>query len=173
MGAMLIRKLVPEDAEQIRPLRLRGLAEHPEAFGSSVEEEKERPVKFFIERMKSEEAIGNFMFGAFDEDDQLIGMVGFHRQDHIKQQHKGFIWGMYVPKEHQGKGIGRRLLETTINEVKGRPHLEELILQVASVNEGARKIYESLGFEKYAVEPRSLKVNGKYYDEDYMLLKLK
>ncbi len=170
---MHIRKLVPDDVSQIRPLRLRGLAEHPEAFGSSVEEEKQRPEEAFVERMKSEEAIGNFMFGAFDKNDQLMGMVGFHRQDHFKQQHKGFIWGMYVAGEHQGKGIGRRLLEAAIEEVKDRPGLEELLLQVASVNEGARKMYESLGFKKYAVEVRSLKVDGVYYDEDFMSLKLK
>jgi len=170
---MNIRKLIPDDVSQIFPLRLRGLAEHPEAFGSSVEEEEKRGADFLSERMQSEAAIDNFMFGAFDENDQLMGMVGFHRQDHIKQQHKGFIWGMYVSGEHQGKGIGRRLLEAAISEVKDRPGLEELLLQVASINKGARKMYERLGFVKYAIEVRSLKVDGVYYDEDFMSLKLK
>ena len=39
---MIIRELVPEDAAAFRELRLLGLQLHPEAFGSSYEEESQQ-----------------------------------------------------------------------------------------------------------------------------------
>lgn len=44
---MEIRKLTPEDAALYRTIRLEALRSHPEAFGSSYEEELEYPLSLF------------------------------------------------------------------------------------------------------------------------------
>ncbi|MCW1928107.1 GNAT family N-acetyltransferase [Bhargavaea beijingensis] len=44
-------------------------------------------------------------------------------------------------------------------------------MAVVSDNGPAKKLYTSLGFENYGTEPHALKVGGKYYDEDLMVLR--
>jgi hypothetical protein len=38
---------------------------------------------------------------------------------------------------------------------------------------GARALYASLGFRGVAIKPRVLKVDGRYYDEELIVLDLK
>lgn len=45
MGRLEIRRLNPEDAVLYKALRLEALQNHPEAFGSDYEAEKDRPVE--------------------------------------------------------------------------------------------------------------------------------
>jgi hypothetical protein len=42
---------------------------------------------------------------------------------------------------------------------------------VASAHLPARKLYESLGFQAYGVEPRSLKIGTGYVDDVLMILR--
>jgi RimJ/RimL family protein N-acetyltransferase len=45
-------------------------------------------------------------------------------------------------------------------------------LSVNTENEKAAALYRSLGFEVYGREPRAMRVDGRYHDEDLMLLRL-
>jgi hypothetical protein len=36
----------------------------------------------------------------------------------------------------------------------------------------ARALYRSFGFETYGTEPNALKVDDRYIDEDYMILRI-
>jgi len=112
------------------------------------------------------------VFGAFSDADDLVGIVGVTRDELEKMRHKGFIWGMYVAREYQGQGIAKRLLEAAIAHARGMPGLEQLRLIVGDANAGARRLYESLGFKPFGLEPRELKTDGKYYDSVHMWLEL-
>jgi RimJ/RimL family protein N-acetyltransferase len=50
--------------------------------------------------------------------------------------------------------------------------LEQINLTVMSDNEPAKKLYTSLGFTIYGVERNALKYKGRYFDEDFMVLKV-
>jgi ribosomal protein S18 acetylase RimI-like enzyme len=80
---------------------------------------------------------------------------------------------MYIEPEFRGKGIGKSLLlsliEKATSECEG---LEQIHLTVVSNNEPAKRLYTSLGFEVYGVEPHALKFGGHYLDEDLMILRL-
>ena len=62
------------DAQEFRAVRLRGLREDPIAFGSSYEDEVQRPLDHTIERLRgSARRPGSFTIGAFDpEADQQV-----------------------------------------------------------------------------------------------------
>jgi len=55
---------------------------------------------------------------------------------------------------------------------RGMNGLEQVNLVVAEDSAGARRLYESLGFKPFGVEPRELKVDGNYYNGVHMWLKL-
>jgi len=169
---VIIRRLTERDAEAFRALRLRALREDPEAFGASYEETAAQPLSAMAARLRPDATSHNVVLGAFDDHDSavLIGMVGFRREQPAKSRHKGAIWGMYVPNEARGRGIGRALLERAIAEARTQAGLEQITLAVVSTNAAARQLYLSLGFVVYGVESRALKVDGRYLDEDLMVL---
>jgi hypothetical protein len=61
-----------------------------------------------------------------------------------------------------------RLLET----VKQLSDLQSVLLKVAATQEPARRLYASLGFRSFGNEPRSLRANDQFIDEDHMILDL-
>lgn len=113
----------------------------------------------------------NFIVGLF-EHGELAGMAGFYRQKHTKFRHKGAIWGVYVRPESRGKGAAKAMLIELIRCAKKIPGLEQILLVVAATQDKARKLYESLGFRKYGMEPRSLKIGDEYVDDELMVLYL-
>src|SRR5437868_3547487 len=168
---MDIRKLTESDAEAFWDFRLRGLRESPEAFGSSYEESVLIPLASVAQRMRNESTAGdNFILGAYEG--ALVGMVGFRREERIKDQHKGTIWGMYVLPEMRGRGVGKALMSQAIAYAASLPGLIQIHLAVVSTQDAPRHLYRSLGFEVYGLEPRALKVGDRFLDEELMILRL-
>ena len=166
----VIRPLGPADAPVFREQRIRALREHPDVFGRSPEEVA--PVEVLAEQFRqdagSEE---DFILGAF-EGGALLGVAGCHRERAIKQRHVATIWGVYVVPERRGTGLGRQLVVEAMARARTWKDLECLWLDVTTVNTGARALYASLGFRGVAIKPRVLKVDGRYYDEELMVLDL-
>jgi len=168
---MRIRILEPSDVELYYAFRLRGLKESPEAFGSTFAEESVMSAE--VRRSHFHCTDENFVLGAFGAASQLIGVAGFYRETHLKLRHKGYVWGMYVAPESRGKGVGRALLSSLIERGKSLAGLEQLGLDVVTVNEAARGLYLSQGFEIYALEREAMKHDGEYYDVEQMVLRLR
>jgi ribosomal protein S18 acetylase RimI-like enzyme len=168
---MHVRKLTEADAAEFQQLRLRALRDDPEAFSASYEESHTVPLARVAQRLREESTTGdNCILGAFET--SLVGMVGFMREPGLKEQHKGFIWGMYVQPDRRGQGIGKALLAQVIAHAEHVTGLVQVHLSVVTTQEAARHLYRSLGFEVYGLEPRALKVRGQYLDEEYMVLRL-
>ena len=167
MNAALIeiRPLTPADAAAYRDIRLAGLRESPEAFGSTFDRENIQPLAWFRNRLAASR-----VFGAFCSAD-LLGIAGFAIREGEKERHKGLLWGMYVRPDVRKAGLGRQLVEAVVEYA--RAHVEVIQLSVVSGNELARRLYAALGFVEYGLERDSLKQNGRYYDEILMALDLR
>lgn len=166
-GFVDIRVLTVDDVEEYRALRLRALREEPQAFGSSWEEESQRPPEMAIARLQSSDQAA---FGGYDDNDRLVGMVWLWREGGIKSRHKGYIISMYVAPEARGHGLGRKLLDAAIARARETPGIEQLLLAVTSINTPARSLYLSMGFEPYGLERKALKLGDRYLDEELMVL---
>lgn len=69
-----------------------------------------------------------------------------------------------ILKEYWGLGIGGKIMQTLLDVAKNSK-FEQVELSVASKNERAIKMYESFGFQKTGIIPRSLKyADGTYED---------
>ena len=165
---MEIRYLNADDAGEWLRLRLEALKGDPEAFGASFEEYQALSPEEVKRRLWS--SSDAFVVGAFDED-RMVGMAGFYRDQGIKSRHKGHVGGVYVTAAARGKHVGRRLIERLLERAWTVKGVEQILISVTSTQAAAMALYRSLGFEPFGREPRALKVNGRFIDEEHMLLK--
>lgn len=166
---MNIRRLVAEDTSLYQPIRLEALQNSPEAFASSFEEEAAEPIVWFGKALGSHER-GDFVLGAFDPDDTLIGIIGFHRESRVKLSHKGNIWGMYVRPECRRRGVGKAMLEAALNRVGRLPDLRQINVCIRTPNDAALRLYEQAGFHSFGLEQGASRVGDRFYDACHMQL---
>src|SRR5262249_21811889 len=168
--SIVIRPLGHTDAPIYREQRIRALREHPVAFGRLPE--GGAPVDVSAEQFRVDAGSDtDFLLGAFDGE-ALVGTAGCHREPALKARHIAWLWGIYVVPEQRRSGLARRLVTEAIARARQWKDLECLWLDVTTVNTGARALYASLGFRSVAIKPRSLKFDGRYYDEELMVLDL-
>lgn len=168
MYILEIRILNSLDAPEYRNIRLESLKKHPESFGSSYEEEKDLSIENFKDKLSSPDS---FMFGAFHDNNELIGIVTLKKERLIKLRHRANIVGMYVSPVSRNLGVGRKLISTCIEKAKALEHIEQIHLTVVTTNDAAKNLYLSLGFKSFSVEGRALKLNNNtYIDEEHMVL---
>ena len=163
-AALEVRRLGTSDAAAFQALRLSGLRLHPDAFGSSWEEEMGRPVE------RTAEALAGGYVAGCERDGVLVGIGGLRIGQAVKTRHRGGIWGVYVDPGARGLGVGKRLMTALIDQA--RTQVEDVTLTVSAHNEAAIALYESLGFEPYGLDRGALKIAEDYVDELLMRLVL-
>lgn len=163
-----VRRLVEADAPVYRALRLAGLAAHPQAFGSSWEEEAAYDDTVWRQRVAPPPP--NVSLGGF-VDGRLAGIAGIIVSPRLKQQHKGTVVGVYVEPAARGSGLSRGLLAFLITEARASGLLL-LQLAVSAGNVPARRLYAAHGFRPYGIEPRALRIDGRFVDDELMMLDL-
>jgi len=166
---MNIRPLTTADAHAFQALRLSALVESPSAFGASHEEECDRPLEQIADSLGPE--AGRQLLGAWVEG-HLVGIVAVGREGGLKERHRGFVRSMYVAPRHRGQGVGRQLLDLALALLRAMPGLHDVTLAVTAGNRAAIALYEAAGFVAYATTPDALLVDGMFYDEIGMRLKL-
>lgn len=167
---MELRLLTFADADAFWHLRLEMLRNDPASFADSAEEHENTTVEAARKRLSAGDPAENFVVGAF-EDGNLIGTAGFFRRLNSKERHKGHVWGVYVSPSQRGKGAGKALMLEIIHRARQIAGIEQITL-VASARLPAQKLYESVGFKGYGIEPHSLKIGKDYVDDILMVLML-
>jgi len=163
---MNYRKLNKNDFPAYDALRKEALEKEPEAFGSNEEKEADLRKPRFEAMLNSP---SDFIVGAFNEN-ELVGMSGLFQLKGAKVEHKAVIWGVYVQQAHRQQGVGKEVVQTTVDHAWEDETLNVLQLGVSLNNFPAINLYANLGFESYGVEKRALLVNGQYIDEYLMAM---
>jgi ribosomal protein S18 acetylase RimI-like enzyme len=166
-----VRRLTRADLDAFQSLRLRGLRESPAAFGSTYEEEVDRPLEMVAQRLGGGE--DSAVHGAFNEEGALLGMGGVHREGKRKSRHRAGIWGMYVVPEARGRGLGRALLQALVDHARGMDGVERVELAVEATNTAARALYHAFGFVTYGVQPDAYRADGRSWNAELMTLALR
>nr|WP_057925528.1 GNAT family N-acetyltransferase [Burkholderia ambifaria] len=161
-----IRLLDAADAAQFQSVRLRAVDTSPTSFLPTRAEEAGVPVDEFATRITAthERAV----FGAFD-DASLVGITGVRRDARAKVAHKATIWGVFVDPAYRGRGIAQSLLDSATAHAAQAWECRQLMLCVNAINGTAERLYASQGFVRFGTEPRSLLVDGRFYDEHHMV----
>lgn len=136
VGKYGLRKCLPEDIPGVIAINWAALPEH---YSDS----------FFDERLK--ESPETFLV-AEDESGKLAGYImcrveyGFSNTRRYGLARKGHIVSVAVLEDHRRAGLGRALVEESIEGMKQRG-CSEAYLEVRTSNDPAIKLYADLGFK--------------------------
>jgi predicted GNAT family acetyltransferase len=120
-------RLGPDDWETFRDVRLRSLADSPDAFGSTLEREQAFTEADWRQRVSGP------VYVVLDPGPVSVG--GMFDNDGVGQ-----VWGMWTDPAHRGRGHARRILDVLT------PLHDVVQLHVNLANPAARSVYERCGF---------------------------
>lgn len=126
---------------RVRDLRLRSLAEAPDAFGSTLERERRLVEPDWIEWIEGWPGAANVLFVA-ERDEEWIGMAVGSRTSDEADAH---LYGMWVDPAWRGTGVGARLVGEVLAWARSWGS-RAVIVGVTETNDGAAGFYEHLGF---------------------------
>jgi ribosomal protein S18 acetylase RimI-like enzyme len=152
---MRVRQVRAEEWETLRALRLRALADAPEAFARTHAEEAAYPeelwrrraaggpdtVTLIAERDRRADPPGPA--GDAAPRPAAVGMATVRLEG---EPLRGHLLGMWVDPAARRHGVARALIERAARWATSRG-AGELILWVVDRNTGARRLYEAAGFE--------------------------
>lgn len=139
MSDLSIRRLVPADWPLFRQLRLRALADSPDAFWATLEQEQAYDDAKWQEWMSPSKGLKAVAYLA----DAPAGMVGAHASPDIEGA--AALYSMWVAPAARGTAVAALLVDEvmTWSEENGYPLVE---LCVTDGNDRAAAFYERLGF---------------------------
>ena len=140
---MRVRELGRDEWALFRELRLRALADSPDAFARRFVDEQAQPDAHWLRLTESVTMPGGQVMLVAEDEGRPLGLAfGFFDKEHPKTGHVG---GMWVEPGSRGKGTGQALLSAAIAWARARC-LERMTLWVTEGNEPATRLYERLGF---------------------------
>jgi ribosomal protein S18 acetylase RimI-like enzyme len=125
--AMRLQRLDPDDWQVYRDIRLRALADSPDAFGSTLDREQGFAEADWRQRVSGP------VYVVLDPGPVSVGGL-FDRDGELH------VWGMWTDPAHRGRGHARRILDALL------PAGTSAVLDVNVANPGARAAYERYGF---------------------------
>ena len=84
-------------------------------------------------------------FGIYDDDEVPVGFLMYGINFNHPQQ-QAFIQRLMVDEKYQGKGYGRFAMTKLIEIFRADDRIQEVGISYEPHNEGARKLYASIGF---------------------------
>ena len=139
----VVHRLAAHEWRTYRELRLRALAESPDAFGSTLEAESGRPDAEWARRLEIGASAARELPLVARLGDEAIGIAwGRAQQGAPDVAHLFQVW---VAPEHRGCGAGRMLLEAAVTWARtiGAQHLA---LDVTCGDTAAVRLYARAGF---------------------------
>lgn len=141
-----IQRLGPGDGARLRAIRLRALADAPDAFSSTLAEAETRASEDW------EAQVSELPTFVWHEGGADLGMV--RGAPHTEEPTAAYLISMWVAPEARGRGVGEALAHEVVAWARGRG-LRRLVLDVAVHNVPARRLYERLGFVATGATPQT------------------
>lgn len=144
MSDVHVTEATSDEWQQVRDLRLAALADAPDAFWSTLEEQRDRPEqewRAWIERERSSLLIASTVDDGSTRDAALAA-VGPHHEDEVVAG----LYAVWVAPWARGRGVGAALMRAVIARAEelGFPRI---VLDVGDHNAPAIALYERFGFE--------------------------
>ena len=148
---MIIRKATIKDFEKLKDIKLE--SKKDEMKYSDSLKPLSKTIDIYFEYFKDElKKKNSTVFIA--EDKKPIGIIiaTFFQPLRIsKFARKGYVSNLYVKKNYRNRGIGKKLLHTSLKWLKEN-NIKYISLEIHLDNKKALKFYRDLGFKDYTLK---------------------
>jgi len=152
---MSVRRAEAEEWESLRDLRLAALVDSPDAFGSTLGEEREAAESRWLGWITGEGWSGDVATFVSGDGDGLVGMAtGFQPTSEPEVVH---LFAMWVRPDQRRRGLGRALVAAVVGWATERPDVDRVVLRVTTSNDEAFRFYRSCGFVETSDPPEPLR----------------
>ncbi len=167
MENILIINLPTDRWEELKKIRIQGLVAENLSFARTPDEEEKRTDEEWQKRctLRIDSDLREWL--VIELDKKVIGCIMISIGELTRVKHVGYIHGMYILGDLQGKGFGTKLLTEGLTKLKSRGAIK-VRLEVVSENKPAVALYEKLGFKIIGTFEKELHINDSYYDEYIM-----
>jgi GNAT superfamily N-acetyltransferase len=138
--ALEVRRIRASEWQLLRALRLEALQDSPLAYGSTYAGESERTDREWRERAAAGAAGDEEVAFVAIADGQWVGMARGYHEPPIAH-----LIAVYVTPAWRRLGLGRGVSLAVVDWARERG-ASAALLSVSDWNEGARRVYESIGF---------------------------
>lgn len=160
--------LTPDDAPDYVALRREMLQDAPWAFLASEAQDRGCDVeKVRVSLQRTDAAIVGIR-----DDGKLVASAGVVREEALKRRHIAMIWGVYVTPAARGRGCARAVVSRAIELARSWAGIGSIHLAVNANAPEAKRLYESLGFREWGLEPDAVRIDGRSFAEHHMHLPL-
>lgn len=142
---ILVRRFRADEWRTYRDLRLRALADSPEAFSRTLAEEATRPDEEWSSRLATSAASPSDFAALAERDARPVGLV-YGRVDPDAPEH-AHLYSMWVDPTARRAGVGGLLVDAVVRWARAA-RARALVLQVTEGNTAARRLYERAGFAR-------------------------
>lgn len=163
---MTIEKLIANNWQEFKKIRLESLQLEPQAFGDSYEVLVKKNDNFWKKQLSSKYQY----WYAVNIDNSIVGIGSIKFARALKFNHIAHLSGIYVKKQYRGKGIGKLLFSTRIEEAFKNPKIKKLKLIVNIKQENAVGLYKSFGFKIVGELKKEFRLDYEYFDAYLMEL---
>lgn len=136
MTLVVVRRVVPDEWQSFRSIRLAALADAPTAFVTTLEQ----ALQFDEQLWRSRTAEGGTMIARAD--DRPVGLVGAYVPEDV-----ALLVMMWVEPSSRGTGVAEALIDSVVAWA-GERDLPEVRLWVVEGNERAERAYQRCGFTR-------------------------
>jgi GNAT superfamily N-acetyltransferase len=145
------------NASAYRALMLEAYEQAPDAFTSTAAERRAEPDAWWVRRIGSADGLAT-SFGAWREG-RLVGTVALEYSAKPKTRHSALVIGLYVQPSQRGHGVGLALMKAAVAAASSRPEILALNLTLTEGNLPALRLYGSVGFVTWGMQPWAIRTD--------------
>jgi len=139
---VVVRALAQDEWPLLRDVRLRALADAPDAFGRTFEEERGRADAEWEAQLERSVRSDSTLTAVAERCGEAVGFV--HAQIHPDEPRTAELYGMWVAPAARRTGAGRALVDAIAAWARSRG-ATRLVLNVTQGNTAAERLYARAG----------------------------
>lgn len=167
---LTVRPVRPDEVDELYRVRLRSLAEDPDAFDQTVADAEAKGWGPLADLLAGAgEGRELVLFG--EVDGVVVGLVFVSRSRRPRSRHRARLWGMWVARAARGQGVGAALIGEAMCWCRGKG-VEMVDLWVVTDHHQAVRVYERAGFRICGTARDGMRWQGVPQDEHQMIIHL-
>lgn len=161
MKKIKITSIKPKQWDIYKEIKLKSLITDPIAFALKYEQ----ALAYSDSEWKQKLAKKGSTWLVAKYGKKIVGTIGASAESNVESGGIVTIVGFYVAPEYRGLGIGKKLMNKVLGEIKAHEEIIKAKICVSETQKPAINLYENFGFYPTGKSKKGVYFKGKYFDK--------